>query len=494
MIRRISKRNDYRDIVRSCPSGVIDDIYAIEYYIQGHNEVIQADFTKKGRLLEVILPSSNLENLPNGILMRRSKYKNADSSFPDQYYDLEFEDNLNVWLGDVESEEPVIPEYVTEEELSSTLSSYATQDWVSSQQFLTSENLPSDLATKSWVQSQGYLTASTIPSDIATEEWVRSYTYDRSTVDYVCEKATSNAIDWVQEQGYLTASTIPSDIATESWVLSQGYVTVGDLPSGLATQSWVESYTYDKSTIAALVGKAQGDAFDEAQEWVSSQQFATQSWVQSQGYLTSVPSEYATQSWVHSQGYITIGEIPSGLATQSWVSSNFLSATALTGYATESWVSDNAIIYDSSLGATIGYPHMVNLGGDDIYIVREDGEISGCYQGVYITDLEAGLYTHTPEDETYEPFVTEQYLFDNEYVTQYMLSNSSVITSAGLATQSWVQQRGYITSSALSGYATQSWATDQFLEENKVWCGTAAQWNNLTAEEKASYKIALVTA
>ena len=33
--------------------------------------------------------------------------------------------------------------------------------------------------------------------------------------------------------------------------------------------------------------------------------YATQSWVTSQGYLTSVPSTYATQSWVTSQGYLT---------------------------------------------------------------------------------------------------------------------------------------------------------------------------------------------
>ena len=379
MIRRISKHNDLRDIVRSCPSGVIDDIYAIEYYTQGNETVIQAVFTKVGSQLEVILPASDLELLTDGILMRRAYYRVSDSSYPDGYYNLEFVESTNVWLGDSNGGS-VNPSYVTEDELSSTLSSYATQDWVSSQQFLTSENLPSDIATKSWVQSQGYLTASTIPSDIATEEWVRS-------------------------QGYLTASTIPSDIATQSWVSSyfytksyideveinndlrmkaievsldesyatmswvqsQGYVTVGDLPSGLATQSWVESYTYDKSMIKAVAGKAQVDAVYEVQTWVSSQQFATQSWVQSQGYLTSVPSEYATQSWVESytydsstigmigqkatgdaidwvqsQGYLTQHQDLTGYATESWVQSQgYVSTTDLSSYATKSWVSSN---------------------------------------------------------------------------------------------------------------------------------------------------------
>lgn len=460
MIRRISKHNDLKDYIKSCPSGVIDDIYKIEYYVQGNNVVIECSFTKVGDTLDVVIPTSQLSLLPNGILMRRAYYKVVDTSYPDSYYNLEFEDCMNIWLGDYESEEPIIPEYVTEEELASELTSYATKDWVDSQQFLTSENLPSDLATQSWVESQGYLTA----------EALDKYITDGDLEDTL------------------------SSYATQSWVLSQGYITVGDLPSGLATQSWVESYTYDKSTIDSLVGKAQGDALYEAQEWVSSQQFATQSWVQSQSYLTSASiSTYVTESAIESMGF----------ATQSWVSSNFLSSTALTGYATESWVSDNAIVYDSSFSATIGYAHMVNLGGDDLYIVREDGEISGLYQGVYITDLEAGLYTHTSEDETYEPFITGQYLTDMEYVTQDMLSNSSVITSAGLATQSWVSSNflssvpdTYATKSWVSSqqFATESWVSAQdFLEESKVWVGTREYWEMLTSEEQAAYKIALVT-
>ena len=439
MIRRISKHNDLRDIVRSCPSGVIDDIYAIEYYTQGNETVIQAVFTKVGSQLEVILPASDLELLTDGILMRRAYYRVSDSSYPDGYYNLEFVESTNVWLGDSNGGS-VNPSYVTEDELSSTLSSYATQDWVSSQQFLTSENLPSDIATKSWVQSQGYLTASTIPSDIATEEWVRS-------------------------QGYLTASTIPSDIATQSWVSSyfytksyideveinndlrmkaievsldesyatmswvqsQGYVTVGDLPSGLATQSWVESYTYDKSIIAALAGKAQVDALSDAQEWVesytydksmikavagkaqgdavyevqtwvSSQQFATQSWVQSQGYLTSVPSEYATQSWVESY------------------------------------------TYDSSTIGMIGQ----KATGDAIDWVQSQG-----------------------------------------YLTQHQ-------DLTGYATESWVQSQGYVSTTDLSSYATKSWVSSNYFEESKIWVGTYLEWLSLSAEARSGYTIALI--
>lgn len=56
--------------------------------------------------------------------------------------------------------------------------------------------------------------------------------------------------------------------------------------------------------------------------------YATKSWVQQQGYITSSAlTGYATQSWVQQQGYITPSAL-TGYATQQWVNE-----TALSGYA-----------------------------------------------------------------------------------------------------------------------------------------------------------------
>ena len=120
MIRRISNKNDYIDIVRSCPSGVIDDIYEVEYYVDGYSNVYSASFSKKGSLLEVIIPSSALQTLPSGLLMRRAKYRNEDPSFPDGNYDLEFVEDMNVWLESGSGEPgpgPVPGEYLTADDL-----------------------------------------------------------------------------------------------------------------------------------------------------------------------------------------------------------------------------------------------------------------------------------------------------------------------------------------------------------------------------------------
>ena len=156
MIRRISKKNDLKDLIKSCPSGVIDDITEIRYFISGHPETeIVATFKKVGTHLEAILPTSDLATLSNGVLMRRALYKVADSSYPDGYYNLEFVDNLDVWLGDEETQDPFDPGYLTEEDLKTlngeSLVGVGNIDVVN--------YIPDYYATKSWVSNQGYLTS-----------------------------------------------------------------------------------------------------------------------------------------------------------------------------------------------------------------------------------------------------------------------------------------------------------------------------------------------
>ena len=324
MIRRISKKNDLRDLIKSCPTGVIDDIHTIKYFIAGQpDDEYEATFTKTGNMLEVILPSSELEQLSSGLLMRRALYSVEDPSYPDGHYDLEFVDNLNVWLGDDEVDPPYDPGYITEEDLKTINGEslvgtgnidvvsfipdyYATKSWVSSQ---TSQAL-TGYATQSWVQSQGYLTEHQDLSSYATKSWVSSQNYATQswTQDYTRSQLSSF-------ESYLTGYVLPTELSyvTQSWVQSQGYITINDIPSGLATQSWVSS---NFLSTTALTG------------------YATQSWVNSQGFLTSstIPSDIATREWIASQEF----------ATQSWVSSQgYVSATDLTGYATQSWVSSN---------------------------------------------------------------------------------------------------------------------------------------------------------
>ena len=390
MIRRIQTTNDLLDVIKSCPSGVIDDIYKIEYYIQGFDTVYDAEFTHEGDCLKVVLPSSELEKLESGILMRRAYYKVSDSSYPDGYYNLTFEDNMNVWLGSGESSTPYEKHYVTDEVLNETLEDYAlktevpsldgyaTENWVESKGYVTAETLPEGIATQSWVQSQGYLTEHQDLTGYATEQWVNDQGYITSVG--ISGLAT---MSWVQSQGYLTEhqdlssyalkSEIPSltgyateswvssqNFATQSWVTNQGYIT--SIPDTFATKTWVSSQGYltEHQSLDGYALKSEIPSLDgyATQSWVSSQQFATQSWVSSQGYLTEhqdlssyalkseIPSltGYATESWVISQGYIT--SIPDTFATKTWVSEQ--------GYTTQTYVDDKIGQIDTLLDQMLG--------------------------------------------------------------------------------------------------------------------------------------------
>ena len=282
MIRKIQTTNDLLDVIKSCPSGVIDDIYKIEYYIQGFDTVYEAEFTHEGDCLKVVLPSSELEKLESGILMRRAYYKVSDSSYPDGYYNLTFEDNMNVWLGG-ESSDPYERQYITDKELNETLEDYALKTEVPSLD---------GYATEQWIQSQGYLTEHQDLSSYALKSEIPSL------------------------DGYATESWISSQqFATQSWVTSQGYLTSTGL-SGLATQSWVSSNFLSTN---ALNG------------------YATQEWVTNQGYITSVPDTFATKNWVQSQNYLTEHQSLEGYATQSWATSQFLEESKIWTGTQSAW-------------------------------------------------------------------------------------------------------------------------------------------------------------
>lgn len=112
-----------------------------------------------------------------------------------------------------------------------------------------------------------------------------------------------------------------------------------------------------------------------------------------------------------------------------------------------------------------------------------------------------GVFTEYSNDNIYFEFDGKLYTIKNDKIGylydltfskpelpatngEYVLTGTRVGDSV---TYSWE------TAPDLSGYATQSWATSQFLEESKVWTGTQTQWDALSQVQKESYTIALIT-
>ena len=254
MIKRISKSNDMADIIMSYPTGIIDYIHTIKYYILGdENRVITSSFERQGDAIKVILPSSELLKLKDGVLYRKAYYTVTDSSYPDGKYDLEICDNMNVWLM---GETGHSQDYITADDLKTingvsivgvgdivipAPEGCATQEWVESQGYLKEDVVLTAYAKKSWVESKGYLTE--VPSDYAKKTDIPSLS------GYATQQ-------WVNSQGYLKEDVVLTDYAKKSWVEEKGYVTnteisgeyakKTDIPSlsGYATEQWVENKNY----------------------------------------------------------------------------------------------------------------------------------------------------------------------------------------------------------------------------------------------------------
>ena len=615
MIRRISNKNDYIDIVRSCPSGVIDDIYEVEYYVDGYSNVYSASFSKKGSLLEVIIPSSALQTLPSGLLMRRAKYRNEDPSFPDGNYDLEFVEDMNVWLESGSGEPgpgPVPGEYLTADDLKtinnqslvgegniqinpgvpaqtftdhvigniqafSALDSRVTAleqggggGGVSQEQFnahaaqndANFSGIDQSLSNlNQLVQKAQSDAGDAIQENIAQDARMDAID-DRITNDEVHIKAVEditdtlsdavngldqrvNAIDQMATdlakadfQGQIDGldqrvtdleqggggggsswGSITGDIQDQSDLMNEfdaDRSRLNDLEnSGFVTEQWVDNKLMTDGYLTEYMADQRYPTFN----WIESVGYATESWVSEQGYAVNDPNDpfitesvltdvlagddnrvlreddlgsYAQMSWVQGQGYLTSSStlpadqitcnisgdvfdfenVDEGLtALVSKVEEQIDDITSLdtrvtdlenAGYATETWVQNQDYASDSDLDALDARVSVLEHGGSPVTLAW--GGISGT-----ITD-QTDLVS---------------YIGNQGFLTSSDLS--------GYATQSWVGQQGYITSSALSGYATESWVTNQFLEKSSVWTGTEAQWNQLTAEQKAMYIIALIT-
>ena len=275
MIRRISKYNDLKDIITAKQPNVIENVDDIWYYIQGYpDNTISPEWSVSGEVINVIIPTDLLEELPNGILMRIVHYHKENADYPDGYYDLEIEDNMGIWLGEDESDkgEDGSP-YVTESELNTTLSGYATQSWLSSNYASipyvsqTIVLMTSGYLTSLSLSSLGYRTLSETKLDI------------QDTMD-----SFFVAWHWFKYCGVSKSymSSVLSSYATQSWVSSQGYLTSHQDLTGYATQSWVEDKNY--LTTESLTDYA-------TESWVEGKGYPTASWVTS--YVSSALSTYS---------------------------------------------------------------------------------------------------------------------------------------------------------------------------------------------------------
>lgn len=241
--------------------------------------------------------------------------------------------------------------------------------------------------------------------------------------------------------GTKTISIDLSAYATQSYVTSQGYITISALTPYLTSATAAATY-YPLSNPEGYI-----TAYDLAG-------YATESWVTSQGYLTSVDLEgYATESWVTSQGYL-IDATSDGY-----------------GYVRKdgAW-SYSPKFYQVEVGSqttlTSGQ-YLINNGFFATNITAGDIELTSAGGGFIKLGL-AGIQFTAGGDLQTVPFLPADYYDKTSADARFYpltLNPAGYITSAalsGYATQSWVTSQGYITSSALSPYLTSATAASTY--------------------------------
>lgn len=206
--------------------------------------------------------------------------------------------------------------------------------------------------------------------------------------------------------------------------------------------------------------------------------YATETWVgnhyQPKGsYLTSVPSEYVTETELTAKNYATKSEIPTiptnisaftndvGYATENYiieyfqpkgnyltsVPSEYVTETELTnkGYATTTQLNSkqDKLISGTNIKTINGNSI---LGGGNIELVTD---LTGYATETWV--LNKGYLTSIPSE-----YVTETELTSKNYATK------SEIPTIPTNVSSFNNDSGYITNSALNGYATETYVSNNY--------------------------------
>ena len=196
-------------------------------------------------------------------------------------------------------------------------------------------------------------------------------------------------------------------------------------------------------------------------------------------HLSTALTGYATQTWVGQQGYLTSSSL-NGYATQTWVGQNYISIAyfdrLFRAYNGNTLVShnDTATTIDN-IKAMFGfwtdfYISALGNGGQvgaSIYLSSlADVNVAGVQLGQVLTwkrDPSDGVNKWMADDAQSGVDMTTVWnalaASTNEQINASHLSTALT----GYATQTWVGQQGFLTSTDISDMATQTWVGNNYL-------------------------------
>lgn len=245
------------------------------------------------------------------------------------------------------------------------LAGYATEDWVTTKGYLTDASL-TGYAKQSWVDAN-YLTTAGLESYLTNNNYAQDSDITAAIAgaddEYVSHSEFGATLHANIKAGSGIAIGADNTISATMFVMTTNRLTVTDpdpsmiyVETGADDSSPVSQYMYLNGANGAPTDPSNPSAWLKIGE-LSGVDLSTYSTTDQMNTAISDAIEaqveefnktYATQSWVDGQGYLKSGDLTE-YATEEWVSENYLPTSALSGYATEAWVSAQKYIRSSDL-------------------------------------------------------------------------------------------------------------------------------------------------
>ena len=468
---KIVQRQDIEDVI----TGNIDDIKSVVYYthLMAPEDGIHPVITRDGDVLRCKLFSNQISELITGNLICQVEIAKIDDEYPDGEFNEIKKTNLNIWIKGKDPRDETLrvgyenltiglkqavdkantsvqpddlTHYVKIEDFETQISEKVDKSDVYSKDEIDTQinNLRGEIpstagfATEQWVESKGYLTEHQQLKTINGETITGSGDIKVSGVGVKLANG-AEVFNRYNIEGVAGNGNI-NDLEHGPFSHAEGYVTRS---SGNASHA--EGVAADAKGIAAHAEGQNGKAIGHASHV--------------EGFDTIAQGDYSHAEGIGNIGYSnTIHEV--GIGVYNDVTSRKNAHT----------ITKEGLHYIPGVG---GYTGVENL---------EDVE-----------DLATVLSSKLSLDDVYSK---------SEIDTQINTLRGEIPQITGLATEQWVESKGYLTQhQSLAGFATETWVENKGyltqhqdisgkLDTNSIWSGTAAEWELVT--DKSQYIIALI--
>lgn len=328
------------------------------------------------------------------------------------------------------------------------LSGYATEDWVTTYGYLTSTDL-NPYAKMDWVTAQNYLDVAGLEDYLDTNGYVTDHDVANLLLSYVSKAEFADVLNYnlkagsginISSDNTITStvdtdfvSIVPNHLEVTNAVHDKIYLDSGTNPIG----QWIylngtDGAPTDPTNPAAWMKV--GDVTVDLSGYSTTEQMntaITNALKEQYDQLQTELAQYATEDWVDSQGFLTSTDLIDN-ATQSWVSQNYVAQSTLTDYATKDWVTSQGYLKSAALSNYVTQDYVTNQG----YLTST--ALSGYATQTWVTGQ--GYLTTASADATY---VTKTSLTNTLAAYQPLITGgASTITTANLTANMLLQSNG----------------------------------------------------